>query len=146
MAKGEWTALGKEKLASSGMTTKQASALGMHEVVSATQLHKSFKPLPALVIPYLDINGKPFSSHPKWPHFYRIRYLAKGNDFKDLATDKSQRYAQEPNSGICAYFPNSRTWGKIAKDEREPVIITEGELKAAATCAQGYNCIGLGNI
>ena len=146
MAKGGWTALGKEKLASSGFTTKQADALGMYEVPSAMQLHKSFDALPALVIPYTGIDGKPLRANPKWPQFYRLRYLAKGTSFKDLATDKSQRYAQEPQSGICAYFPAGRDWMKISRDVKQDIIITEGELKAAATCQQDYHCIGLGGV
>jgi hypothetical protein len=146
MAKGEWTSLGKEKLASSGLTVKQAEALGMREVVSAHQLHKSFEALPALVLPYHGFDGQPFASHPKWPNFYRVRYLAKGNSFKDLATEKSQRYAQEPGSGICAYFPRILDWDKIVEDVKKPIVITEGELKAAAACAQGFNCIGLGGV
>lgn len=146
MGKGTWTALGKEKVASSGMTTKQAEALGIYEVPSAAQLHKSYETLPALIIPYTGTDGKPLTGHPKFPNFYRVRYLAKGKSFKDLATDKSQRYAQEPGTGSCAYFPNSRPWLNIVKDTREPIIFTEGEFKAAAGCAQAFNVVGLGGV
>lgn len=146
MAKGAWTKLGKDKLASSTLTTKQGEALGMYEVASAKTLHKSFDALPALVLPYFGKDGKPFTSHKKWPNFYRIRYLAKGTGFADLATDAAQRYAQEPGTGICAYFPRTRDWQEISDDPKTPIIITEGELKAAAGCEQGYNVIGLGGV
>lgn len=141
-----WTELGKAKLASSGLTTKIAEQLGMYEVVSAALLHESFNALPAIVIPYHDLHGKPTRSHPKWPDFYRLRYLAKGNSFKDLATDKSQRYAQPPGSGVCAYLPKTENWEKIAKDTAQGLIVTEGEFKAAAACDNGYPTIGLGGV
>lgn len=118
----------------------------MYEVASAKTLHKSFEALPALVLPYHGLDGKPFASHPRHPNFYRIRYLAKGTGFADVATNASQRYAQEPGSGICAYFPKTRDWNKIADDPNIPVIITEGELKASAGCEQDYNVIGLGGV
>lgn len=141
-----WTDLGKAKLASSGLTTKFAEQLGMYEVVSAALLHDSFDALPSLVLPYYNIEGRPARSHPKWPEFYRLRYLAKGNSFKDLATDKSQRYAQPPGSGVCAYFPKTENWSKIATDTAQGLIFTEGELKAAAACDNGYPTIGLGGV
>ena len=141
-----WTELGKDKLASSGLTTKIADQLGMYEIASAMQLHENFDALPSLVIPYYGINGLPAQSHPQWPDFYRLRYLAKGNSFKDLATDKSQRYAQPPDSGVCAYFPKTENWSVIANAPKQGLIITEGELKAAAASVAGYPTIGLGGV
>lgn len=144
--KGRWTDLGKEKLTSSGLNTKIAEQLGMYETVSAAMLHDSFEALPAIVLPYHDLEGKVAKSHPRWPDFYRLRYLAKGTSFKDLATDKSQRYAQPPGSGVCAYFPKTEDWSKIAKDVEQGLIFTEGEFKAAAACDNGFPTIGLGGI
>jgi hypothetical protein len=118
----------------------------MYEVPSAMMVHDTFDALPALVIPYHNLNGHFASSHPKWPDFYRLRYLAKGNSFKDLATDKSQRYAQPPHSGVCAYFPCTENWEKISKDTAQGLIFTEGEFKAAAACDNGFPTIGLGGV
>lgn len=118
----------------------------MFETPSAALLHNSFQALPALVIPYHDLEGKQARSHPKWPDFFRLRYLAKGTTVKDLATDKSQRYAQPPGSGVCAYFPKTENWTKIAKDTEQGLIFTEGELKAAAASDNGFPTIGLGGI
>lgn len=143
---GAWTTLGKDKLASSGLNTQIASMHGMYEIASAMQLDESFQALPALVLPYHDIEGQPARSHPRWPDFYRIRYLAKGNTFKDLATDKSQRYAQPPNTGVCAYFAKGQNWKTIANDPKQGLIITEGEFKAVAACEVGYPTIGLGGV
>jgi hypothetical protein len=146
LVRGKWTDAGKAKLASSGLTTKIAEQLGMYEVPSAMMVHDAFDALPALVIPYHNLNGHFASSHPKWPDFYRLRYLAKGNSFKDLATDKSQRYAQPPHSGVCAYFPCTENWEKISKDTGQGLIFTEGEFKAAAACDNGFPTIGLGGV
>lgn len=145
--KGSWTQLGKEKLLSSGLTSAQGSALGMFEVASAATLDKSFEARPALVIPYMGIDKRPMTSHPRWPNFYRIRYLDKEKvDFKKVAGEKEQRYAQPPRSGVCAYFPTSADWKNIAIDPEYDVIITEGELKAAAACEAGFPTIGLGGV
>lgn len=145
--RGEWTKLGKDKILSSGLTSAQADALGIYEVVSAAQLDKSLEAKPALVIPYYGTDKKPLSSHPKWPNFYRIRYLGKDPiDFKQLAGEKPQRYAQPAGSGVCAYFPRSADWPVIAPDPEYDIIITEGELKAAAACAAGFPTIGLGGV
>jgi hypothetical protein len=145
--KGEWTKLGKEKLLSSGLTSSQGAALGMYEVPSAMQLDKRFQARPALVIPYMGRDKKPLASHPKWPNFFRVRYLdSPPVGFKDLAGDKDQRYAQPFNSGVCAYLPMSVNWMEISDDIEYDIIITEGELKAAAACEAGFPTIGLGGV
>lgn len=138
--------MGKEKLGSSGLTTDVANTLGLYEIPSAMQLNDRFDARPSLVIPYMGLDGLPMASHPKWPDFYRIRYLEKGKDFKALATDKEQRYAQPPRTGTCAYFPATEKWTDIAKDWTIDLIITEGELKAAAACMNGWHTIGLGGV
>lgn len=145
--KGEWTQLGKEKLLSSGLTSSDGSALGMYEVASAATLDKALEARPALVIPYMGLDGKPMSAHPQWPNFYRVRYLDKPKvDFKKVAGEKDQRYAQPFGSGVCAYFPKSVNWSEISKDAEFDLIITEGELKAAAACQAGFPTIGLGGV
>lgn len=145
--KTEWTKLGKDKLLSSGLTSAQGAKLGMYETVSAAKLDKRFEARPALVIPYYDVDKKPLVSHPKWPDFYRIRYLDKGPiDFKDIAGAKDQRYAQPPRTGVCAYLPLTADWKTIKDDTEHDIIITEGELKAAAATEAGFPTIGLGGV
>lgn len=146
MIAGGWTDLGTAKLQSSGLTLDIGRRLGMKEIASAMQLHANFDARPALVIPYHDLTGGLAAVHPKWPNFFRIRYLEKGKDFKALAAAKEQRYAQPPNSGVCAYFPITEKWSKLAGDTKTPLIITEGELKAAAACLIGFPTIGLGGV
>lgn len=146
MVEGRWTQAGKDKLASSGLTVKDASVMGMYEVPSAMLVHKSLEALPAIILPYHDLKGKLAKSHPLWPDFFRVRYLGKGNSFVDMATEKSQRYAQPAKSGVCAYFPKLMDWELIAADSATPIIITEGEFKAAAGCIAEWATIGLGGV
>lgn len=145
--RGKWTELGKQKVLSSGIKSSEADALGMYEVVSAAKLDKSLEARPALVLPYHGIDKKPLSSHPRWPNFYRVRYLDKPPaDFKQAAGEKARRYAQPPNSGVCAYLPTCVDWLTIAKDPDYDIIITEGELKAAAASLADFPTIGLGGV
>ena len=136
-----------DKLASSGLTPEDAATLHM-EFMTAEQTvakHASFKSVPSLLINYLDPRtGKPLSYAPKWPPFIRVRYLKMATDIKSLAEKKPQKYDQLPDSGVCAYFPANIDWLTIINDPRTPLIITEGELKAAKACKEGYPCIGLG--
>lgn len=145
--RGSWTDLGKEKVLSSGINSTQAKALGMYEVVSAAKLDKSFEARPALVLPYFDVDKKPLASHPRWPNFYRVRYLdAPKKGFKDAAGEKPRRYAQPLGTGVCAYLPTCVDWPKIHQDPQYELIITEGELKAAAASVAGFPTIGLGGV
>ena len=137
------------KLESSGLTPEQASQCGMYSVNNAMALDEQFEMQPALVIPYRDINNKPLKSHPRWPDFYRIRYLGEPGGpkgFGDAAGAKPNRYSQPSNTGVCAYFPQLIDWKEIAADPKEPILITEGELKAAKATAEGFPTIGLGGV
>lgn len=145
--KGEWTKLGKDKLLSSGITSAQGAELGMYEIPSATMMDKRFPARPVLVIPYLGFDKKPMSAHPHWPNFYRLRFLDNPPaDFSTAAGEKDQRYIQPFDSGVCAYFPAVIDWKHIAEDPEYDVILTEGELKAAAACINGFPTIGLGGV
>lgn len=137
--------LAKAKLASSGLTLADADKLGI-EILDASEtakLHKSFLVLPALRINYYDPRqaGAKLSSHPKWPPFYRIRYLREAGDAKD-----DIRYTNEPEAGVCAYFPATIDWSQTLPDHNASLIVTEGELKAAKACSEGFPTIGLGGV
>jgi hypothetical protein len=57
-------------------------------------------------------------------------------DFAQAAGVKPSRYTQPRNTGVCAYFPQLTNWEALAsKDPDEPLLITEGELKAAKATA-----------
>lgn len=137
------------KLESSGLDEADADALGMYSVDNAVTLSDNFEGNPALVLPYYAADGSPLRAHSAWPDFYRIRYLdeAKGvKGFGDVTGGKRQRYSQPPSTGVCAYLPRLSDWTRIAEDTREPILITEGELKAAKACKEGFPTIGLGGV
>jgi len=140
--------LGLLKLASSGLDLDDAKKLSMSFLgpISTSKLHPSFKALSALKIDYLGIDGKPISDWHAAPPFYRIRYLEAGTGFDAISVKKEIRYTQEPNTAPVAYYPGNCDWTKISKNVDVPIIITEGELKAAKACKEGFPTIGLGGV
>jgi len=140
--------LGEAKLASSGLTIEDGKILGM-EFLNGEQtasLHPAFKPLCSLRLNYFDPFGEPLPDWPKSPPFYRLRYLENGTDFASLADKKPIRYVQEPNTAPVAYYPANCAWPEILDDTDRPIILTEGELKAAKACKEGFPTIGLGGV
>lgn len=136
------------KLASSGLTVDDAKILGMEPLtqLQTQQLHHSFKPLISMRLNYLDPFGEPLSDWPKAPPFYRIRYLEQGTDFAAISEKKPPRYVQEPNTAPVAYYPANCDWPDLLDDPDRPIILTEGELKAAKACKEGFPTIGLGGV
>lgn len=141
--------LAKQKLASSGLTEEDAALLHILELTAAeTQaLSPMFKAMPSLQLNYYDpITLEPLTPQPRWPAFYRLRYLGKFTDPVSIATGKAPRYAQQANSGVCAYFPTNLDWVPILAETVRPIDFTEGEFKAAAACKAGHATIGLGGV
>lgn len=140
--------LALKKLVSSGLAEADLKTLRL-DVLEATQTAKldtCFKSVPSLRINYFHpLSGKPLTPRPKWPAFYRLRYLKAVSDFSAQAK-RPIRYVQPPDSGVCAYFPTNVDWKKLMHDVTQPLIITEGELKAAKACKEGYPTIGLGGV
>lgn len=128
-----------KKLASSGITIDDAKQLGM-SVDKAVKFDAAFHPIKALKIPYFNIEGEDSG-------FFRIRYLEDLPGFgRQIA--KPQRYAQSIGSTNWVYLPRvpSIDWTKVASDATEPLVITEGELKAACACLYGITTIALGGV
>lgn len=134
------------KLATSGLSEQDMVDLRMEVLngVTVEKLHPSFKAIPAVKITYWDPTdlSKPLGCQPKWPGFYRLRYL------REAGTEKKDdlRYTNEPVAGVVAYFPPIVDWPSIIKDRDLTLIITEGEFKAAKACKEGFPCIGLGGV
>lgn len=142
-----------EKINSSGLTEGDAAELGFSYLTSAQAAAEkiaflaedAYVRLPCLVIPYFDpLSGAPLAAQPGWPGFFRARAL----DVPDPPPKKFGKYTQAPSSGVCAYFPRISpiSWPKILADPAFDVLITEGELKAAKACREGYPTIGLGGV
>lgn len=143
--------LAVEKLASSGLTMDDAVKLGMEVLgpVATSSLHKSFAPKCSLRLNYYGLDGLPLTPRPKWPDFYRLRYLEDVEDpvsFAGQTEKKKLRYVNEPEAGVAAYLPKTVDWFTLAGDTMTPLIITEGELKAAKACKEGFPTIGLGGV
>lgn len=136
--------LAADKLALSGITLEQAKDLKI-EVLTAEQTARlGFAELASLKLNYYGPTGKPLITWPKSAPFYRVRFLEQPSDFNDAANAKQQRYSQPKGTVCAAYFAQNIDWNLLSTDQA--IIITEGELKAAAACAQGFACIGLGGV
>lgn len=143
------TALCRAKLDASGITEQTADVLGLvgYTAERTAALHPSFRALRSLYIPYRDPLGNPLSDWPAGEQFFRIRYLEGPNDASQLTTGKSHpRYTQRPNTAPVAYYPSNVEWSAYCDDVDQPIILTEGELKAAKACQEGFPTIGLGGV
>lgn len=141
-------ALGDAKLQSSGLTLADAQLLGMHCLgpQQTAQLHPAFKPLCSLRLDYFGPDGQPLPDWPGAQPFYRLRYLETPTDFAALTDKKPPRYVQAPNTAPVAYYPANCRWPGLLTDPDQPLILTEGELKAAKACKEGFPTIGLGGV
>jgi hypothetical protein len=125
------------KLAESGLTKDHARKLHFQLLneTQARQLHSGARA--GFKIPYHEINGKQNG-------FWRLRLLEPNtNGWDRLVGIKPKKYLQAPGAPPRLYFPPLLNW--LETQERH-LYITEGELKAAAACAQGLACLGLGGL
>jgi Family of unknown function (DUF5906)/Domain of unknown function (DUF3854) len=125
------------KLKESGITAAQAS-----DRLKLTQYYKAtaIAELPGLPerqyrggfkIPYCDLEGKDTG-------FYRFRYLEKYTDW-----GKAYKYAQPAGPRIEVYLTPEVPWPKLVAS-KDPIYITEGELKAICACLKQLPTLGLG--
>lgn len=122
----------------SGLTGNDATQLGLESLNAGQTAHYTKKIKRASYkIPYFDVRGKQLD-------FFRLRILDDNQSFG--ATQ--QRYWQKPNSLPLPYFPplSGIKWASIIQDVTTPLILTEGEKKAAAACKAGLLCVGLGGV
>jgi len=116
----------------SGLSEKDMRALGMWSP-SADEMQTIFRAdAEGYIIPYND-------------HFCRAKILSWKSKF---GVAPKQKYTQLRDTPPQLYLPNigKINWDKVATDTAQPLIITEGEKKAAAACKAGYACIGLGGV
>lgn len=143
------------KLESSGLTWADAKLLGITVHDSAADINEIFPPVPGIKFTYFDpLTFQPAEFANGWGPYYRVRRLdspPKESGFAKQAENsgkkkKFTRFFQEESSGVMAYFPTNIPWEDIINDPGQPIIITEGELKAAKTCKEGFPTIGLGGV
>lgn len=129
------------KLGTSGLDAKDAKAMRLEPVTKQEAARAKLAAVAeAFRIPYFDLAGKPTK-------FWRARYVVdtrKGFDV--LAGRKTLRYVQPGDSVTEVYLPPSVEWKAAASNVDQVLIITEGELKAACACKNGYATIGLGGV
>jgi len=128
------------KARSSGLTPADVTALQLR-YITAQQCPKQLPAQAAgIVIPYFDIAGKRTA-------YYRYRYMEPTNTGLHSG-ERALRYAQPKGSAPQVYLPPLRgvNWEAIAADATTPVIITEGEFKAACATKHGLPTIGLGGV
>lgn len=127
MARSALTQTDATKLNVQPLTAAQCNGL---KLPSATDGYK---------LPYFDIDGKPLP-------FFRVRYLQdtrKG--FAAYTKRKPIKYGQPFESPAEVYFPPLINWRTILS-KTVPLLITEGEKKAACATKHGLPCIGLGGV
>ncbi len=103
-------------------------------------------PFPAggFSIPYFDLSGKVTKF---WRYRYLEDYRVEGSFDKITQDKKPLRYVQPKGSVNELYLPPLIDWKAVAKNTSQPIIITEGELKAACSTAwAGVPTIGLGGV
>ena len=133
----------KDKLAESGLTPRDIQQLKFKSLTGSQTDKKAenYKNLKSIYIPYFTIEGKINRQ------FSRIRYLEKPKIFGDNVSKSFRKYDQPKNTIPCFYLPPIKTnWKEIAQNPELPILITEGEFKAACACKNGFPTIGLGGV
>jgi hypothetical protein len=127
-----------EKLQSSGLDLVDAKLYGIKDGVFPIGNQ------PAMVLPYFDMEGYQTQdkSNGEVINYARYRFY---NPPKDTS-GKLVRYMQLPGTIPHVYFTKGVNWRMISKDYHQPIIITEGELKACKGCKSGFNVLGLGGV
>ena len=142
MAEFNLTAAFKAKIEESKISPDEAKKL-CFTPLSADKIPKGtpFQE-PGILIPYFDIRGKKSD-------FWRLRYLKQPEvkGFAKHAKIKPLKYVQPTNTLNELYLPPLLKWTDVAQDSLTPIIITEGEFKAASSIIHtGYPTIGLGGV
>lgn len=144
-------ALAEAKLASSGLTLDAAAELNitLHDGPGTEVLGHPGLAYPSLRFAYHDPNGEVIKE--SGSPIYRLRFLSpppldKGAEALTGKKQKALRYLQPSGTAPYPYFPLNQPWAEVLADTSQTLIITEGELKAAKACQEGFPTIGLGGV
>lgn len=139
--------LAEAKLASSGLTLDDAKMLKI-DSLNGVETQAANPRGPAVVslrFNYLDpLTRKPLLDHGR--NFFRLRYLEKPLTFDNVTEKKIPRYVQPEHTLPMVYYPANQEWGEFLKNPGLPLILTEGELKAAKACKEGCPTIAIGGV
>ena len=124
-----------DDLRRSGLTSVHAKAMGIEFVPAGSVLGVK---VDAYQIPYPELDGSPSD-------FHRYRLLEK---YTTTGTNKFMRYTQAKGTLNRIYLPPllSQRWSVIAGDTSKPLLLTEGEKKAACGCVYGFASAGFGGV
>ena len=137
-----------EDLERSGIAQAQAEACELFDVENARDIYPDFRAEPALVIPYFTPDGEPatFKRDGVELPFCRVRYLTPKESKGFAGKTQADKYGQPGASGTRVYFPPLVPWAELMADVSVPLLITEGEKKAIAAAAAGFNILALGGV
>lgn len=129
------------KIESSGLNLADAARLDFYVLnshqVTELALWNGYARPPAMCIPYTD----PWGDYQNYARYRALRLPAGAK------ADKFPKYTQPKGSIPHAYFPTIVTrWPKLLADPTKPIIITEGELKAAKACKEGFPTVSIGGV
>lgn len=101
---------------------------------------------PGIIIPYYRPDGQFLQVRDR--PFGRVRWLNLQQPSGFHGKVKAARYGQPADTNVQVYFPKVRNidWEAVLNDHTIPLMITEGEAKAAVACLMGFNCIALGGV
>lgn len=136
----------QRQLAKWGLTLEDAGCLGWEEI---PQLHEPGLPsVRCIRIPYIEpLNGGSPVTAINGQDFQRFRVLPHILSPSDKPANVDMpKYLQPPETGVEAYYPPLIDWKLIDSDTSIPVLITEGEAKAARACKDWFPTIGLGGV
>lgn len=142
--------LAAEKLQTSGLTLGDAALLHI-EARAADQLPPEYgthkDPRPVLLFNYLHPRtGEPLRHAPTLPPASRVRHLGSVKGFDGSVAKDPCSYLGPHDLPPAAYYPANFPWSTVLHDTAIDLIITEGELKAAKACKEGFPTIGLGGV
>lgn len=110
---------------------------GFIELMQCEGLRPTDLPLKGAVsayrLPYFNLDGSVNC-------FSRLKFVPEVLD----ANGKKIKYWQEKGSAPHLYLPPRVDWRRMAQDAAVPLIVTEGEKKAAAGCQAGLRVLGIG--
>ena len=132
------------KLAESGLDADDALILGL-EVLTAAEVEAIMGvAMPAIRFEYRTLDGQVRTD------LYRLRVLGPLPTVVGGFGQKRDvpRYYQNQGSPVGVYYPQNApgTWAEIAADHTVPLVITEGEFKAAAATKAGFVTLALGGV
>jgi len=136
-----------DDLKRSGLTPNQITKLKFKHLTS-TQTKKILNTeCEAYQIPYFNLDNKP-SGYTRYRMLPNVEIDKKvlGKKRKVKPSKAIPKYLQVKGTKAEVYFAPVLPWKKIAKNTKIPLIITEGEKKAAIACLHKHPTIGLGGV